>query len=534
MALACCCLLMVVAVALQRTATPAPLPCRPLFADIAACLVSGWIFALTFCLSGRPLLALALATALLLGLRAVNAAKMRALRGEPLVITDLALAWQVLRFPQLYVPFLPRSLFWGGVVGAVLLTSLCLATEGIRVLPVWWLAAMTPLLVYGLLRSPFGDGLAKSLLAVLPVDFAPSADAQRYGPLGAALLHAVWHLAGRCGQGVRQGIERPAVSPPWPASVLRSDTICRCGRHLPHIFLVQAESFCDPRPFSSAVPQDVLATWDELCAQGMSGSLGISAFGAYTMRTEYAILSGQPASTLGSDAFHPYLGAARYPTWSLVWHLRSLGYRTVCIHPFYREFFYRHKAIPHLGFEKFLSLENFPNKETCGPYVSDACVARAMLDLLDASEATEPVFCFAISMENHGPWLPGRLQKAQTSARSESPFGAHSLLTSAQSAAPEAELKTASAIPGLDPATCRYLVHLRHADAMLGMLRDGLRQAGRPAVLGWYGDHLPNLPALVPQGARATPYVLWRTDTMKARRRDMLPEELGGYLLSPL
>ena len=69
---------------------------------------------------------------------------------------------------------------------------------------------------------------------------------------------------------------------------------------------------------------------------------------------------------------------------------------------------------------------------------------------------------------------------------------------------------------------------------MLGMLRDGQRQAGRPAVLGWYGDHLPNLPALVPQGARATPYVLWRTDTMKARRRDMLPEELGGYLLSPL
>jgi hypothetical protein len=45
---------------------------------------------------------------------------------------------------------------------------------------------------------------------------------------------------------------------------------------------------------------------------------------------------------------------------------------------------------------------------------------------------------------------------------------------------------------------------------------------------------LPNLPELVPQGENATPYVVWRTGTGgdTATQADIMPEELGGYLLA--
>jgi hypothetical protein len=54
-------------------------------------------------------------------------------------------------------------------------------------------------------------------------------------------------------------------------------------------------------------------------------------------------------------------------------------------------------------------------------------------------------------------------------------------------------------------------------------------------VLGWYGDHMPNLKGLIPQGETATPYVVWRTGTSgnTASKADITPEELGGYLLTP-
>jgi len=522
----CCCPLMAFAVALHRAATASPLPRRPAFADVAAGLIAVWLFALCFCLSGRPAFALTLGMLLLAALWAVNAAKTRALRGEPLVITDVALAWQTVRFPSLYLPFLPcKTLALGSAVGLAALMFLWRLSPPQPIAGGWWAVIAAPLAACLLLHTRSGYALTGCLQATFPLKFDPRADARRYGPLGAALLHLVWHLTlrGRNGMGVCNSATVPVVPPPWYGTAVRWAHNAPKNR-LPHIFLVQAESFCDPRIFSSAVPYDVLRNWDSLCAEAQSGRLLISAFGAYTMRTEYAVLTGQPADTLGTDAFHPYLGAARYPAWSIARHLRSCGYRTVCLHPFYREFFCRHKAIPNLGFEQFVTLENFPHKDAWGPYVSDNSVARSMLDLL--GEEKRPVFCFAITMENHGPWLPGRLREEFVGSGAPSVPGLGKT---------ENGMADAPAIPGLDAPVCRYLAHLRHADAMLGMLRNGLRQSGRPAVLGWYGDHMPNLKGLIPQGETATPYVVWRTGTSgnTASKADITPEELGGYLLTP-
>ena len=503
--LLCGVFLLVFAVFLHRKSAGLNLTGRPCFADLAACAVAGWLYAMLLCLSARPYFALTLSILLLVGLYCVNVAKIKALRGEPLVFADVALAWQAVRFPELYLPFLPcKALVLGGLAGGVGLTALWLGQE-----PVprsgWWLLPLCWPVVYPFLYSRHGQPLAQWLQDRWPLTFKPQEDARLYGPLGAAILHVCWHLGlrGKNGMGIRHYAEtEPAISS-WSVQDVEevsapSSDEQDCLKR-PNIFLVQAESFCDPRLFSPLIPSDILPHYDAVCRQGLSGSMAVGAFGAYTMRTEFAVLTGQPASSLGTDAFHPYWSASHIPTWSIARHLRAQGYRTVCLHPFHREFFFRHKAIPNLGFEEFISLEDFPYKETFGPYVSDSSVAQAMTSLL---QDDRPVFCFAITMENHGPWREGRL-----------PVGD-------------------KPIAGLSAPVTRYLCHLRNADAMIGQLCAALHSARRHGVLGWYGDHLPNLPDLIPDGETAVPYFVWKSCGQHTLCcKTTAPETLGGYLV---
>ena len=516
MSLACCLAAILLALALHRRAQGGTLPLRPCFADLAALLAGVWVYALCLVLLGWPLAALTVTALALGGLWAVNEAKKASLRGEPLVITDLALVWQVLRFPWLYLPFLPwRAMLAAGLAGIALAVLACRLPASPSSAGALWLAlVLLPPLALASMRLSALRPIAAAIERLLPLSFNARRDAERYGPLGAALLHAAWHLALR-GQPGCKGVPplgalgQGRLPQAWTRDCLRFDA--GPGVRLPHIVLVQAESFCDPRPFSPAVPQDILPCWDALRAGGMGGSFVTSAFGAYTLRTEYAVLSGQPWTALGTDAFHPYLGCARRPSWSLAWLLRDFGYRTVCLHPFHRVFFCRDRAIPNLGFERFATLESFPQDRAFGPYVSDASVAQALLAELERADARgRPLFCFAITMESHGPWLDGRFAREGGDRAAGVPD-----------------------LPGLALPVRRYLAHLAHADAMLGALHEGLKASGRPAVLGCYGDHLPNLQGFVPDRAKAAPWAVWPAPagTAPGTRQDLAPDAMGGLLL---
>jgi phosphoglycerol transferase MdoB-like AlkP superfamily enzyme len=87
--------------------------------------------------------------------------------------------------------------------------------------------------------------------------------------------------------------------------------------------------------------------------------------------------------------------------------------------------------------------------------VSDPAVARYVGELLRKSD--EPHFVFAVSMENHGPWRPGRLGEPDADARD------------------------------------LYLQHLRNSDLMIGALLELGRSLDRAVVLCFYGDHSPIL-----------------------------------------
>lgn len=477
-----------------------------LLAEATVLLLAVQVLCLLTAASARPGLAALLLAACAATLWGLDAVKRRVLR-EPLVFSDVGLLSGVLRNPEFYFPHLPLLPALGAALATLCLLAATLALEP----PTPWLgvSARLALLTLGLLpglhlllaargRMP---GLVRRVLARHPLSFDPLVDVARFGPALTLVLHLLAALnAADSGARGLPGPDSGGREAAWPKGALRPLTGIR-----PHLLLVQAESFCDLRRRFPQLPRDLLTNFDAAAGRGLSGRFAASCFGAYTMRTEFATLSGLPPTSLGAVAYDPYLFAASRPAWSLAWHLRGQGYAALALHPNDPRFFRRGRVLPRLGFERFLSVRDFAGAPRFGPYVSDEAMSRRVLELLAGS--SRPCFCFAITMEAHGPWLSGRLKD----------FG----------------LPEAGALE-------LYSRHLQNADCMLGLLLEGFARLDRPVVLGLYGDHMGSLPGdagAVQAGGRErwTDYLVWSSAPWRAgERRDLRPEELGGELLEAL
>jgi hypothetical protein len=429
-------------------------------ASLLSAVLYGLAWLLLAALLQRPLLAAGLAFGGVLAVRVVSGAKERALR-EPLLFSDYGLFSQAFRHPRLYLPYLqPLPVVLAALVfGAVVGTSLVLEEPGID----WraWAGLLAAALLLLWIGSAFGA-----------ISLQPARDVARYGLLGSHLLY--W-LA-----------EREPL-PPVPAIVFPAVAASR-----PDIVVVECESFFDARRMGEPVPRDVLRHFDALCREGLSGSLTVPAWGANTMRTEFAFLSGIAPQRLGVHRFNPYRRYARRPVPTLASRLRDSGYRTVCVHPYPAAFFARDRVFPQLGFDAFVDIAHFAGAERAGPYVADAAVLRKVGEkLADAA----PSFVFAITMENHGP-------------------------------------QHLEAGPGGDELAV-YLRHLRNADAMIGALAGLLRARQRDAVLCVYGDHVPSLPSAYARTGYDDPrtdFLVWRRGAA-ARRADLKVEDLAAQVL---
>lgn len=155
------------------------------------------------------------------------------------------------------------------------------------------------------------------------------------------------------------------------------------------------------------------------------GLLNIAWNGAYTMRTEFEVLSGEECLSLGPYAYDPYLAVARQPFPSLARVFKARGFICVCVHPNSGHFFSRDKVMRNLGFDALVALPDpgLERLEHCGPHVSDEALLKYLVKLAECRElegfggrrlnlaAAHGLFFFVITMEAHGPWLKGRIKE---------------------------------------------------------------------------------------------------------------------------
>ena len=450
------------------------------------------IFPLILLLTDRFLTTIAIGLALILLLWAGNRLKV-AILSEVLVFSDIFLAGHALRYPRLYFGYAPKWVWPLLIIGCAGL-GWCLTLE--KPIDVYTLGermsgVLAILLIYGLiallLRRP-SVGIIR-FLGRHPVSFDAQVDAGRYTPLGAALLHVLHH--GQCRYRLRLRFRKHSDG----------STESNSGNPTEHRLLIQAESFVPLHRLLERQSQTPMI--DRLMSVGKSGRLSLDWRGAYTMRSEFAVLTGLAPRELETYGFDPYRLATMIPMDSLAWKMKAKGYRTVVCHPNDARFFDRDKVMKNLGFDEFIDLTDLKNRwpemgakdALCGHYVSDSALLQWAVDYLHESEV--PTFLFIITMEAHGPWDASKFDGAASMTEVE-----------------------------------RYEVHLGLLDEGVAKIVKAQEEGELLSVL-IYGDHLPGLEVLrkstheIPSD---TAWVMWDytvLDELESTKNQNAAEETG-------
>ncbi|MDQ6434988.1 LTA synthase family protein [Mesorhizobium sp. LHD-90] len=447
-----------VTVALDRFALPAkvraanrPAPHASRLADLLVrAVVAAVIFALFFAISWRPLYAAAGTVSTFVIFTLISRAKYEYIR-EPLVFSDIALVMLVFRHKELFYANWLNVAFWAGAFTYVFGASALFMIFEPSVLPAMNRPALIALMVL-VAAVPWLLPLephARRMLATISASVTGGQDIKlltvRLGTLAAVACSFLAWLGTR---------PAPLLAPAEPGIAAPAIAGAQDGR--PLVVIWQSESFMDMRHFG--VSPLALPNLDRLRERATEWGRMSSIFeGGYTLRTEFSVISGLPPEQLGPDAAHPYLRAGPYADVAWPNRFRKAGWSTHFIHPYDRQFFSRDRALPQLGFDALTMLDAFDHdREHEGPYVSDLTLSKRVVDCCRDDHADKGQFLFAASMENHGPWKPGRHGAAD------------------------------------DPLQI-YLAILERSDAALGHLADELDRMDRPIWLAFYGDHAPIL-----------------------------------------
>lgn len=423
-------------------------------------------------LTARPVFSGVIVFALMVGLAFADAVKRVILR-EPVLWCDMSELIELVRHPRLYLPYAGAGRIVGGFLALSAAAAILFWLEAPAFFLDGWGIARAGLVAAGVILLP--ATLLLQPFAAMMRAFRPSGDPEedtaRFGSVATLLIYG---LIARAERAQRRASLRPPPTPPAPD---RGDS--------PPVVVVQSESFFDVRRLGKSLFPRALLTFEKAGKSGVSGRFATPAWGANTVRTEFEAITGIDSSRLGFDRFNPYHAFVRQPVSSLAWVMKARGYRTVCLHPYDRTFYSRHRVMKHLGFDLFVGQEVF-ERPPDGSYIADAVLTERIEAML--GKERQKLFIFAITMENHGPWAGGLEE---------------------------------------------FVSKLAGADAQIGALKKALRKGG---VLAFYGDHLPSFPAEFAEHGFEdddTDYLVWRLGLPRARK-DIAAHELAPAVIAAL
>lgn len=135
----------------------------------------------------------------------------------------------------------------------------------------------------------------------------------------------------------------------------------------------------------------------------IKGSLYVSIFGGNTPNTEFEFLTGNSMAFQPNDTIPFLMLNSQIP--SLNYILKEQGFSGMnAYHPCDKNNWNRNEAYNYLGFDEFLSEEDFTDASNIRDYTSDESVYKKLIyDYEELKTETEnPVFLYAMTMQNHG------------------------------------------------------------------------------------------------------------------------------------
>lgn len=300
----------------------------------------------------------------------------------------------------------------------------------------------------------------------------------------------------------------------------------------PNVIFIMSEAFWDPTLLTNvSFSADPLPTIHQLQKEHPSGFMLSPQFGGGTSNVEFEVLTGFSMSLLPAGSV-PYLQYVERPIPSLASYFEDQGYRSLAIHSYEGWFWNRESVYRQLGFEGFKSMDGFVDPQYKGPYIADDEVADSIIQEVDQTE--EPVFIYAVTMQNHAPYSdPDRYGEGGNT------FKVSGDLT--QEAKDMLETYTQGAYD---------------ADQSLRKLIEHYQESDEPTYIIFFGDHLPTLgleydlyrqAGFVESGKpdewsleeykrlRSTPFVTWSNFPIQEEQVDLISSSfLGSYVMNAL
>lgn len=170
----------------------------------------------------------------------------------------------------------------------------------------------------------------------------------------------------------------------------------------PNIIVIMNEAFSDLSVYGDfGISEDAMPFLRSLKQNTIKGNLYVSVKGGNTANTEFEFLTGNSMAFMPAGSV-PYQQFLKSETPGLAWHLKSLGYRTAALHPYYASGWNRNQVYPDLGFENTYFRESFPDASTLRGYVDDESAFRKLIQLYEEKDKDERLFAFEVTMQNHG------------------------------------------------------------------------------------------------------------------------------------
>ena len=317
----------------------------------------------------------------------------------------------------------------------------------------------------------------------------------------------------------------------------------------PNIIYIMNESFADLGQLGDLeTNEDYMPFIHSLTENTVKGYLSMPVFGAGTSNSEFEALTGNSMTFLpaGCNVYQSYI-KREIP--SLVSTLQTLGYSRTAYHPYYGTGWNRESVYSLMGFEDFISLEDFVSQSTLDTYqqngdveeyeallaqehpgedillrrfVSDAYDYQMVEEMYENRDASRPFFIFNVTMQNHGGY--------GVSYRN---FEQEIHITNLSGFYPQAE---------------RYLSLVKESDAAFESLVEYFSNVDEPTMICMFGDHFPSvedefyeemlgssldeLTVEQEQKRYATPFVIWANYDIQEAEVDTISANYLSTLLA--
>ncbi len=238
----------------------------------------------------------------------------------------------------------------------------------------------------------------------------------------------------------------------------------------PNIIVIMDEAFSDPLSIGEIpLSEDYMPFIRSLSENTIKGNAYVSVYGGNTANTEFEFLTGNSIGLLPVNTV-PYQLFIKDKFPGIVYSLQNQGYvGNLGLHPYLPNGFNRATVYPLLGFEDFITLEDFnQDRKLRGKITDEADFDRVIEEYEKSkSQSDSPFFIFNVTMQNHGGYSsndPNFIQKI--TIQDEAYY---------------------------DEYAQNYLSLIKYTDEAMEKLVGYFEKVEEPTVIIFFGDHRPSL-----------------------------------------